>query len=141
MHGNIECNPVTAQRKTTLFIIYVSPQTSSTKQLKSNSPTNTSKYYIGICEDIFKKRFSNHKKSFNHQPYENGTELSRKEIFKIKNKNEEPAWKIKKKCTPFNPSPGKCNLCFSEKLLILERSSAKNILLCLITTNFKLYLF
>ena len=98
--------------------------------VKSNYPTNTPKHYIGICEGTFKNRFSNHKKSFNHQRYENETELS-KEVWKLKSKNEEPTvtWKIKKKCTPFNPTSGKCNLCLSEKLLISssdhQRTSSK----------------
>ena len=35
------------------------------------------KVYCGSCETTFKKRFSNHKKSFNLIEYENNTELSK----------------------------------------------------------------
>ena len=34
-------------------------------------------YYIGIAETTFKKRYSNHKRSFNLQAYENDAELSK----------------------------------------------------------------
>ena len=87
----------------------------------TNAPNYTPKTYIGISEGSFKKRFANHKKSFNHVCYEKETELS-KEVWKLKNEGEDPkiTWKIKKKCGPFNVTSGKCNLCSNEKLFILE---------------------
>ena len=42
--------------------------------------------YIGIAETKFKKRYSNHKRSFNLAVYDNDTELS-KEFWKIKHRN------------------------------------------------------
>ena len=67
----------------------------------------------------FKKRYSNHKKSFNHEKYENETELS-KEHWKIKRKQFEPqvSWKILRRCSPFSRTSMKCNLCLTEKLEI-----------------------
>ena len=48
--------------------------------LQSRSNTKQSSYqekvYFGSCDIIFKKRFSNHKKSFNLKEYKNATELS-----------------------------------------------------------------
>ena len=45
--------------------------------------------YIGLAETTFKKRFSNHKKSFNHERYENETELS-KQYWKFKRQKKKP---------------------------------------------------
>jgi hypothetical protein len=95
--------------------------------ITSIEPNTIPKTYIGLSEGTFKKRYANHKKSFNHLRYENDTELS-KEYWKLKTKNAEPkiTWKIKKKCGTFNPTSGKCSLCLNEKLLILEASDDKN---------------
>ena len=77
------------------------------------------KRYIGLAETAFKKRFANHKKSFNIQRYENETELS-KEVWRIKKKNFQPvvSWRTVRVCQPFNRAAVKCNLCISEKLEI-----------------------
>ena len=39
--------------------------------------------YFSLCESTFKKRFANHKSSFNHQCYNNSTSLS-VELWKVK---------------------------------------------------------
>ena len=75
--------------------------------------------YKGICETTFKKRYSNHKKSFNVIRYKHDTTLST-EFWKIKNKNPKVTWKIKSKHSPYNPESNRCNLCLNEKLAILE---------------------
>ena len=87
--------------------------------ITSNEPNYKEKLYLGISEAPFKKRFANHKKSFNAAKYENETELS-KEYWKIKKTNFIPQlkWKIVRKCSPFNRASMKCNLCLSEKLEI-----------------------
>ena len=56
-----------------------------------------------------------------YEKYEKDSELS-KEVWKLKRQNQIPkiTWKIRKKCKPFNPTSGKCDLCLNEKLLILE---------------------
>ena len=71
------------------------------------------------CETTFKKRFANHKKSFNNKQYKNETELT-KEVCNLKstNNNAEIAWKIVRRCTPVNRSILRSNLCFNEKLEI-----------------------
>ena len=70
-----------------------------------------------MCETAFKKRFSNHKKSFNLNEYKNETELSN-EIWWIKNSGHHPKvkWEIVKKCVPYNPQTKRCLLCLNEKL-------------------------
>ena len=82
------------------------------------------KIYIGLAETTFKKRFANHKKSFNHEKYENETELS-KEYWKQKRENKNPrvSWRIIRKCKPFNRNSLKCDLCLNEKLEIASRKN------------------
>ena len=91
-------------------------------------PNFEPKIYIGSTATTFKKRYSNHKKTFNHEKYEHESELS-KEIWRLKHKNITPkiTWKIVNKCTPFNRTTLKCNLCLSEKLEIAIRND-KNML-------------
>ena len=82
-----------------------------------NERTYGEKIYIGIAETTFKKRYNNHKKYFNLSAYQNDTELS-KEFWKIKRRNFVPQikWRILRKCSPFDRSSLRCNLCLNEKL-------------------------
>ena len=84
-----------------------------------NERTYGENIYIGIAETTFKKRYSNHKRSFNLPAYKNDTELS-KEFWKIKRRNSVPQikWRILRKCSRFNRSSLRCNLCLNEKLEI-----------------------
>ena len=77
------------------------------------------RYYIGLAEPKFKRRYANHKTSFTNDKYEKETELS-KEIWRLKRKNLSPkiTWKTVRKCPPFNRAKLKCSLCLSEKLEI-----------------------
>ncbi len=91
--------------------------------LKSDLPDYGEKIYKGISEPSFKKRFANHKKSFNIVEYKSDTCLS-KEVWDIKNLGGtyNISWRAIKQCPGFNPSNGKCALCMSEKLEILEHT-------------------
>ena len=84
-----------------------------------NEWTYGEKIYMGIAETTFKKRYSNHKRSFNLPAYKNDTELS-KEFWKIKRRNSvsQIKWRILRKCSRFNQSSLRCNLCLNEKLEI-----------------------
>ena len=81
------------------------------------------KAYKGISKPPFKERFGNHKKAFNNVAYKKDTELS-KEVWKIKEKggNYTITWEALGQYRDFNPANGKCSLCMSEKLAILEHS-------------------
>ena len=84
-----------------------------------NERTCGENIYIGIAETTFKKRYSNHKRSFNLPAYKNDTELS-KEFWKIKRRNSVPQikWRIMKKCSPFHRPSLRCNFCPNKKLEI-----------------------
>ena len=88
-------------------------------QITSNQLSYKQKIYIGTAETDFKHRFSNHTKSFNHEHYENDTELS-KEYWSIKRNHYAPKviWRIIRKCALFNATKRKCYLCLNEKLEI-----------------------
>ena len=100
------------QKCLTTNIVYKAKGTSS-------NWNDQEKVYFGSCETTFKKRFSNHKKSFNINEYKNDTELSN-EIWRIKDSGHRPKvkWLIVKKCVPYNPQTKRCLLCLSKKLEI-----------------------
>ena len=77
------------------------------------------KIYHGISETKFKTRFSNHKKSFNHEKHKNDTQLSN-ELWNIKASKKEPVlvWKILGQYQPYNVNTKRCLLCLNEKLQI-----------------------
>ena len=87
---------------------------------KTNNQTKT---YIGLAETTFKKRFANHKKSFNIERYEKETELS-KEVWSLKREGNQPTikWKIIRVCPPFNRASMRCYLCLNEKFEIATNS-------------------
>jgi len=97
--------------------------------IKYNENTvEKSKIYIGITEGTFKKRYANHKQSFNNSKYQKQTELSNF-YWQLKSKNIESktTWRILHKCTPYQRTNDKCSLCLNEKLAILKYDK-KNIL-------------
>ena len=61
-----------------------------------DNETYKPKLYKGICETAFKKRYANHKKSFNVEKNKNDTKLS-SENWKLTNKKLRPqiSWSIK----------------------------------------------
>ena len=79
------------------------------------------KRYKGICETIFKKRYANHKKSFNLIKSKNATTLSI-EYWNLKQKQQAPRLtrEIKGQNKAYNSILKKCNLCLNEKLAIIE---------------------
>ena len=77
--------------------------------------------YYGSCSSTFKERYSNHKMSFSTKKHKDATKLS-KYIWDLndKNKQYEIAWSIVKKCSPYRPSSKRCDLCLTEKLVIIQ---------------------
>ena len=86
------------------------------------------KLYKGSCETSFKKRYSNHKKSFNVPFYKHDTKLSTEYWnLKMKQLNPQISWKIKGIYKSYNPTSKPCNLCLRENLEILDKPD-KNVL-------------
>ena len=88
-------------------------------QADISSENFQTKIYYGISETKFKTRYSNHKKSFNHEKHKNDTQLSN-ELWKIKASKEEPVlvWKILGQYEAYNVNTKRCLLCLNEKLQI-----------------------
>ena len=84
--------------------------------------------YIGISEGPFKNRHNVHSTSFLLEKYENSTELSKK-IWELKRKNIKYniKWRVLVKTQPIKSGTSICNLCLTEKYLILT-SKLKNLL-------------
>ena len=89
--------------------------------ISCNHKTYKPKLYKGSCKTSFKKSYSNHKKSFKVPFYKHYTKLSTEYWnLKMRQLNPQKSWKIKGICKSYNPTSKRCNLCFTEKLEILD---------------------
>ena len=85
---------------------------------------NTTKNYIGLTEGTSKQRFSQHKSTFMHRKHINSTKLSiyiwqlgdKKQDFNIK-------WSIISRARPYSNISKRCDLCLTEKLMIIKHSN------------------
>ena len=85
--------------------------------------------YIGLTSTTSRERYNNHSKSFNHEKYENETELS-KYVWKLKkNSKFSITWKIISHATTKTRPSNQCNLCLEEKHRTLKHSEKKPCLL------------
>ena len=78
-------------------------------------------HYIGLTDNTFKTRYTNHKTSFTHANKKNSTELS-KHVWKLKEANIDYniKWSILKQASSYNTRTKKCNLCLWEKFFIIR---------------------
>ena len=86
------------------------------------SPEKPRKVYLGTAESDFKKRFYNHRKSFNNEANANDTTIS-KYIWELKetsNLSPTLVWSIAKKVLTYSNISKKCLLCLHEKLEIIN---------------------
>ena len=92
----------------------------ATVATEDNRPPETC---VGLTENSFKTRYSNHKSSFRDPNKRLSTELS-KHIWHLKNAKIgfSLTWKILKQAAPFNPASNRCNLCLWEKYFIIWRA-------------------
>ena len=76
--------------------------------------------YLGISETPFKERYYNHTKAFRNKHYMNDTELS-KLVWELKDAGEEftLSWQVASSAAALKCGSGKCDLCSTEKLLII----------------------
>ena len=89
----------------------------ATVKTSDERPTQT---YVGLTENEFKTRYTNHKASFNNYEKRNSTELS-KYIWNLKNNNISYSirWKILKRARSYSNASKRCNLCIWEKYFII----------------------
>ena len=83
--------------------------------------------YIGLTDNSFKKRWSNHCQSFKNEAHETSTEIS-KLIWRLKRADMKYTinWQILTKCQSYKPGAKTCNLCLTEKLLIINSPTSIN---------------
>ena len=89
--------------------------------IKSDKKNYQPGNYKRIRENTFKKRYANHKRSFNINRYKNNTKLSA-EYWNLKagNSNPKVTWTVKNQFSAYNHQSKRCSLCLNEKLEILE---------------------
>ena len=79
--------------------------------------------YIGSTSTTFKTRYNNHTHSFRSVHKQNATKLSQY----VWNKGLGPKppidWQIIRRCCLYQPGHKTCNLCTTEKLLLIQNSS------------------
>ena len=92
-----------------------------------SSPDKPKKVYLGTAEGDFKKRFYNHRKSFNNEGSASDTTLSNYiwELKEASNSNLTLVWSIAKKVPPYSNISKKFLLCLHEKLeiIIMDQSN------------------
>ena len=73
------------------------------------------------CETTFKKRYANHKKSFDMEKNKNDTKLST-EYWKLANNKLQPqiSWSIDGNYKSYSPNSKRCSLCLHEQLEITD---------------------
>ena len=86
------------------------------------SPDKPNKVYLKTAEGDFKKRFYNHRKSFNNEGSANDTTLSKyiRELKETSNSSSALIWSIAKKVPPYSNISKKCLLCLHEKLEMIN---------------------
>ena len=89
----------------------------ATVSTEDHNPPQT---YVGLTENSFKTRYSNHKSSFSNANKRHNTELS-KYIWYLKDKltKFKVTWRILKHAASYNPTSNRCNLCLWEKYFII----------------------
>ena len=88
----------------------------------------TTKTYVGSTEATFKKRYYAHKADMNKQANRNNTTLANF-VWDAKDRGEEPTvtWQILKNCKSYRCGTRKCDLCLTEKLMILKEKGPSSL--------------
>ncbi len=86
------------------------------------STQDSEETYIGLTATTFKKRFSNHKQSFNDRNKRFNTQLS-KYVWELKDQERDFIinWRIVTKAQPYSNITKRCNLCLAEKYYIINK--------------------
>ena len=93
----------------------------------TQSLTHKKDMYIGMTENTFKARFTQHKSSFKLAHDRKRTTLS-EHIWDLKDRNVEYSitWDILKHLSPIRPTDTICQLCLQEKLSIIRENPSLN---------------
>ena len=83
---------------------------------------STKAYYIGMTGMTFKERYSTHKHSFKNSGKKTATSLAQYIHDKGLNPTPNIKWEIMKECRKYAPGDKTCDLCTSEKVLIIRHS-------------------
>ena len=93
------------------------------------SPDKPNKVYFGTAEGDLKKRFYNHRKSFNNEGSASDTTLSKLWESKETSKSSPTlVWSIAKKVPPYSNISKKCLRCLHEKLEIINYPGPEELL-------------
>ena len=84
--------------------------------------------YVGMTEPSFKKRYGNHKKSFQHEAYKSETALSKYVWDQGLNPTPNVTWKYLKTCDVYQTGGKSCDLCLSEKVAIIKNLHKGNLI-------------
>ena len=93
-------------------------------------PTKPDKSYIGLCEDEWKKRYDNHRKSLRNQRYQSETMLS-SYVWETKRTIDQiPSlkWSIITVLPAYSNITKRCQLCLFEKYAIITYPDHENLL-------------
>ena len=92
----------------------------------TNEGERSEMMYRGATENEFKVRYPGHVLSFSNEKYKNSTELS-KYVWKLKTEKKDYSlkWRIIKKSQAYRNGSKRCNLCLTEKLLIISGDPTK----------------
>ena len=96
-------------------------------EAKVNAVTKEEKYYLGISATTFKERHGNHKSDFKLKHRRKATKLA-DYIWQLKDEgitDYSIAFKVKKPAPSYTTVAGKCRLCITEKLLIMQSDPRK----------------
>ena len=88
--------------------------------VEAGTNTTTEYLYKGLTEGIFKARYDKHTSSFRHVDQKTSTELSKK-IWELKERNTpfKISWRILRRAQAYRGGMRSCDLCLTEKMLIL----------------------
>ena len=89
---------------------------------KATTEEHPPKFYIGSTEN-FKLRYNNHKASFKHESKKTATTLSSHVWDKKLGKEPRINWDIMRQAHPYTKGQKNCDLCLTEKYLILKEIS------------------
>ena len=89
---------------------------------------NQQKTYIGLTENTFKTRYTDHTASFRHQQKRHSTALSNY-IWTLKEQQiqHDISWKIIAKAAPYSTTSKTCQLCLEEKYNILHNNDTEQL--------------